>query len=140
MSSINEFMTHSPACCAANTPLQQVAQMMIDHDCGQIPIVDQAGAPVGVVTDRDIAVRIVACGRDASQCTAQDAMTSPVQCLHDTASLSECLELMERSQIRRVPVIDANGALTGMVAVADIARDGKDRATAEVVKEISECR
>ena len=63
MSTIGTLMTANPASCTPQTPIRQVAQLMIDNDCGQIPVVDADGRPVGVVTDRDIAVRLVAAGK-----------------------------------------------------------------------------
>jgi CBS domain-containing protein len=137
MSNVTSVMTANPACCKADTPLQDVARMMVEHDCGQIPVVDAQGMPLGVVTDRDIAVRIVAQGRDASGATAGDAMTTPAQTVRQDSSLKDAVCLMEASKIRRVPVVDAAGKLAGIVSIADIALAGKDTATAEVVKEVS---
>ena len=138
MAEITSVMTANPCCCRSDTPLQDVARMMIDNDCGQIPVVDAQGIPLGVVTDRDIAVRIVAEGRDTLAATAGDAMTSPAQTVREDSSLKDAVCLMEASKIRRVPVVDASGKLAGIVSIADIALAGKDVATAEMVKEISE--
>ena len=87
--------------------------------------------PVGVVTDRDITIRIVAEGRDTMSATASDAMTGPVQTVREDSSLKDAAELMEASKIRRVPVVDQQGKLAGIVSVADIALAGKDGQTAE---------
>ena len=138
MSNVTSVMTANPACCTAQTPLRDVARMMIDNDCGQIPVVDAQGMPLGVVTDRDITIRIVAEGRDPLAATAGDALTSPAQTLREDSSLKDAVCLMEASKIRRVPVVDASGKLAGIVSIADIALAGKDVATAEVVKEVSE--
>ncbi len=135
---VSSVMTPNPACCSTSTPLRDVARMMVDHDCGQIPVVDESQRPIGVVTDRDIAVRIVAEGRDTSQATAADAMTSPARTVTTGTSLTDCVCLMEADQIRRVPVVDESGRLAGIVAIADLALAGKQEATAEVVKEVSE--
>lgn len=131
-------MTPNPACCAATTPLRDVARMMLDNDCGQIPVVDAAQHPIGVVTDRDITMRIVAEGRNTNEATAADAMSMPVRTVTTETSLADCVCLMEADQIRRVPVVDAQGKLAGIVSIADLALAGKQEATAEVVKEISE--
>ena len=131
-------MTPNPACCTAQTPLRDVARMMLDNDCGQIPVVDDAQRPIGVVTDRDIAVRVVAEGRNTNDATAADAMSSPVRTVSTDTSLKDCVCLMEADQIRRVPVVDTSGRLTGIVSIADLALAGKDEATAEVIKEVSE--
>lgn len=134
---IQSVMTSKPACCSTSTPLREVAQLMVQHDCGQIPVVDEAGKPVGVITDRDITTRMVAAGRDTMACCAADAMSSPAQTVSVDSPLKDAVCLMEASKIRRVPVVDATGKLTGMVSLADLALSGKDEATMEVVKEVS---
>ena len=138
MTDISTVMTANPACCQAGTPLAQVAQMMIDNDCGQIPVVDADNKPVGVVTDRDIAVRVVAQGKDTSAATAADAMTTPCRSVSSTTSLYDTTCVMEAEKVRRIPVTDGEGRLAGIVSIADIALAGKDEATAHVVREVSE--
>ena len=138
MANVTSVMTANPACATAETPLREVARLMIENDCGEIPVVDTQGIPVGVVTDRDITVRIVAEGRDTMGATASDAMSAPVRTVREDSSLKDATELMEAAKIRRVPVVDAQGKLTGIVSVADIALAGKDGQTAKVVKEVSE--
>jgi CBS domain-containing protein len=137
---IKSAMTANPASCQPATSLRDVAQMMIDNDCGQIPVVDTSGTPVGVVTDRDITIRIVAEGRDHNQCSAEDAMSAPVHSVRVDCPISEAVSLMESAKVRRVPVVDAGGKLCGMFSLADLALSGKDEATADVVKEVSEPR
>ena len=138
MANVTSVMTANPACCTPDTPLRDVARLMIENDCGQIPVVDGQGAPVGVVTDRDITVRIVAEGRDTMNATASDAMSAPVETVREDSSLQDAVAVMERSKIRRVPVVDAQGKLSGILSQADIALSGKDNATAEMVREVSE--
>jgi len=138
MANVTSVMTGNPACCTAETPLRDVARMMVENDCGEIPVVDDKGHPVGVVTDRDITVRIVAEARDTMSATAGDAMSRPAKTVREDSSLKEATELMESAKIRRVPVVDASGKLTGIVSVADIALAGKDVQTAQVVKQVSE--
>ena len=136
MANVSAFMTPNPVACDVTTPLRDVARMMADHDCGEIPVLDARGVPLGVVTDRDITVRVVAAGRDGTS-TAGDAMTMPAHSVNLDADLRDCVELMEREQIRRVPVVDAEGRLAGIVSLAYLARAAKSRATAEVVREVS---
>lgn len=138
--SLNDVMTPNPACCTPDTPLREVARLMVDNDCGQIPVVERlpSGRPLGVVTDRDIVVRLVAQGRDVSTASAADCMSSPAARVGRDASLADCCTLMEQKQIRRLLVVDDDDAICGIVAQADIARSGRDQATAEMVKEISE--
>lgn len=137
MADVTSVMTANPCCCTKDTPLQQVAQMMIDSDCGMIPVVDENGCPVGAVTDRDIATRIVASGKDAATACACDAMTSPVQTVSSDTSLHDATCVMEANKIRRLIVVDGDGKLAGVAAIADLSLAGKDEATAEVVKKVS---
>jgi CBS domain-containing protein len=137
MANVTSVMTAKPASCNTDTPLREVARLMIDNDCGQIPVVDAAGVPVGVVTDRDITVRIVAEGRDMMSATAQDAMSTPVKTVKEDSTLKDATAMMEAAKIRRVPVVGAGGKLTGIVSLADIALAGKDNQVVEVVKEVS---
>jgi CBS domain-containing protein len=138
MADVSSVMTPNPASCKADTPLRDVARLMVEHDCGQIPVVDADGRPVGVVTDRDIAVRVVAAGRDSGSATAADAMSTPCKSVSSTTSLYDTTCLMEAEKVRRIPVTDADGRLAGIVSIADLALAGKDEATAQVVKEVSE--
>jgi CBS domain-containing protein len=138
MANVTSVMTANPASCKAETPLREVARLMIENDCGQIPVVDQGGKLVGVVTDRDITVRIVAEGHDTMTATAADAMSQPVKMIREDSSLKDATALMESAKIRRVPVVDASGKLSGIVSLADVALSGKDGQTAEVVKQVSE--
>lgn len=140
MPSLSTVMTPDPAVCTPQTPLRDVARMMMRNDCGEIPVVEseQSRKPVGVVTDRDITVRIVAEGVDAATATASDAMTSPATTIRQDATLDDVCTLMEQEQIRRVVVVDERGNVCGIVAQADIARAGRDNETAELVREVSE--
>jgi CBS domain-containing protein len=134
---LNTVMTANPACCGRETSLQQVAKMMAENDCGMIPVVDQQGMPVGAITDRDIAVRAVAKGGDMDSCCAGDYMSSPVRTVSQDSTLADCCAAMESAQLRRMPVVDAQGRLVGVVAQADIALNSNPSTTAEVVQEIS---
>ncbi len=136
MASVNAVMTPNPAACEANTTVREVARLMRDNDCGEIPVVDAQGKPIGVVTDRDICLRVVANGGDGST-TAGDAMSAPVRTVQADSSLRDCVTLMENARIRRVPVVDGDGKLTGIVALADIVLAGRNKETAKVIKEVS---
>lgn len=135
---VREIMTADPACCTSETTLQEVAQMMIDHDCGEIPVVDDTDMPIGVITDRDIVCRTVARGLNPLDLTAGECMTAPCVTVTPEMSVEECCRILEDNKIRRVPVVDADGCCCGIVALADIAMHAKKNATAEVVKEVSE--
>lgn len=138
MADVSSVMTANPATCKADTPLRDVARLMLEHDCGQIPVVDADNRPVGVITDRDIAVRVVAAGKDSGSATAADAMSTPCKSVSSSTSLYDTTCLMEAEKVRRIPVTDADGRLAGIVSIADLALAGKDEATAQVVKEVSE--
>ena len=135
-----DIMSADPACCTPETGLQEVAQMMIDHDCGEIPVVanKQIRIPIGVVTDRDIVCRVVAKGLDPSKLTVAECMTKPCVTVPVDMSVEECSKILEENQIRRVPVVDAAGSCCGIVALADIALRAKKSAAAKVLKEVSE--
>ena len=136
MTTVSEIMTKDPACCAPSTGLQEVAQMMVDNDCGCIPVVD-SGEPVGTITDRDICCRTVAEGKNPLDLTAADAMTPNVVSVTPDTTLDECCKVMEDHQIRRVLVVDGDGACCGIIAQADIAVNAPAKDTAEVVQEVS---
>ncbi len=137
---VQEIMTREPQCCTPDTKLRQVARMMVDCDCGAIPVVEDMDSkqPVGIVTDRDIVMRVVAEGKDYTQLGASAAMTPSTVTVQEDADLSDAERLMKDRQIRRIIVVDENGRCVGMLAQADIARHRSDSETGDVVEEISE--
>ncbi|MFZ5562048.1 MAG: CBS domain-containing protein [Pseudomonadota bacterium] len=135
---VQDIMTRSPACCTPATTLQEVARMMADCDCGEIPVLDRQRRPVGVVTDRDICIRAVAQGRDPARLRAQEVMSAPAITVRAGEDVTRLCELMEEKQIRRVPVVDDSGVCCGIVAQADLARQLGGRAAGEVVRDISQ--
>jgi CBS domain-containing protein len=134
-----EVMTKDPTCCSPDTTLQDVARLMVEHDCGEIPIIEntESRRPIGVITDRDIVCRTLAEGRDPMDMTAGECMTSAPITVSSDQSIDECCEIMEKHQIRRVPVVDAQGACCGIVSQADIARRVSQRAAGELVHDVS---
>jgi len=130
-------MTPNPQCCKADTPLNEVAKLMVECDCGEIPVVDDTRHLIGVVTDRDIVCRIVAKGKNPSGLTASDAMTQPVISVKEDCPIEDVLETMEEHQVRRVPVVDAGGCCCGIIAQADIAMSAQESETGELVREVS---
>jgi CBS domain-containing protein len=137
---VKEVMTADPACCISESALQEVAQMMVDHDCGEIPVVEnkETKIPIGVITDRDIVCRTVARGLNPLDLTVADCMSQPCVTVTPDMSVEECSCVMEENKIRRVPVVDADGYCCGIVALADIALHARRSVAAEVVKEVSE--
>jgi CBS domain-containing protein len=132
-----DVMTTNPACCKPETPLEQVARLMVQHDCGEIPVIDTAEQPIGVVTDRDIVCRVVAEGKNPMAYTAEICMSQPAVTVPMTATLDDVLSTMEKHQIRRVPVVDKRGCFAGIISQADIAWTGKEHDVAEFVREVS---
>jgi CBS domain-containing protein len=132
-----DVMTPDPACCTPDMTLDQVARLMVQNDCGEIPVVDRSDQPVGVITDRDIVCRVVAEGKNPVGHTAGQYMSQPVVTVRANAPLDEVLSAMEAHRIRRVPVTDERGCCTGMIAQADIARTGSEVAVSQLVREVS---
>lgn len=137
---VQEIMTRDPQCCTPDTKIQQVARMMVDCDCGAIPVVEDNNSkkPVGVITDRDIVTRIVAEGDDYTQLGASAAMTEATVTVQDDADLSDAERQMKDKQVRRILVLNDGGQCVGILAQADIARHRSDSETGDVVEEISE--
>ena len=132
-----EIMTPAPQCCSAETTLNEVANLMVEADCGEIPVTDSSNRLVGVITDRDIVCRVVAKGKDPSSVTAAECMTQPVVCVNEDTSIEDVLSVMEENQIRRVPVVDGSGCCCGIISQADVARCGNEKETGELVREVS---
>ena len=136
---VKDLMTSSPACCTPETPLQEVARMMVDCNCGEIPVVDNIDSmrPIGAITDRDITCRTVAKGLNPLDQIADSCMTRPCVTISADASIDECCQLMEENLIRRVPVVDSSGRCCGIVSQADLAT-AVDRVAAEVLRHVSQ--
>ena len=141
MMKAKELMTTNPACCTPDSTAQQVAQLMEENDCGCIPVVEDAESKflVGVVTDRDIALRGVARGR-SPETPVRDLMSTDVSAVKPDDDLKAVEELMADLQVRRVPVVDEDGCCIGIIAQADLAlEDGEsDGVVGHVVEKISE--
>jgi CBS domain-containing protein len=132
-----EIMTPGPQCCSADTALNEVANLMVEADCGEIPVIDASNRLIGVVTDRDIVCRVVAKGKNPSAVTAGECMTEPVVVVKEETRLEDVLAVMEENQIRRVPVVDATGCCCGIISQADIAMSAKQSQVGELVREVS---
>jgi CBS domain-containing protein len=111
--------------------------MMVEKDCGCIPVVDENLKPIGMITDRDITVRTVAKGQNPLDLTVAKIMTSDVYTVTPETSIEECCRLMEQKQVRRIAVVDAQGICCGMVAQADVATYASRKQTAEMVQQVS---
>jgi CBS domain-containing protein len=132
-------MTTNPACCEPGSTVEQVAVLMRKQNIGSVPVVAslQALDLVGIVTDRDLTIKVIAEGRDPRQATVGEVMTPrPITC-HPDDQISRALETMARHQVRRLPVVE-QGKVIGIIAQADIATRLRAPAdTAALVEEIS---
>src|SRR6266550_3187726 len=129
MKQAKDIMSANPACCMPEHDVQQAAERMVKHDNMK---------PIGVITDRDITCRVVATGKNPKQTRVRDAMSSPPVTVKPETSIEDCCQILEKFQIRRVPVVDESGRCCGMVSQADIANAAPTKQIAEVVKQVSE--
>lgn len=136
----SEVMTKDPSCCLPTDTVFEAAKLMKSEDVGPIPVVGdkQAKKLEGIVTDRDLALKVVAEGLDPNVTKVQDVMTTNVVACRPDDDANQALELMEEHQVRRIPIVDENRRLVGIIAQADVATrmEGRQK-TGEVVKEIS---
>lgn len=135
-----EIMTKDPTCCLPGDTVDQAAQLMKDEDVGSVPVIadHQTRRLLGIVTDRDLAVKVVAEARQIAAVTVEEVMTrEPLTC-HPNDDLQKAIDTMEKHRVRRIPVVDDNNQVIGIIAQADIAiRAHEPETTAEVVEEIS---
>lgn len=138
----NQIMTSSPCCCSSTDSAAEAARLMRDNDCGSVPVVDD-GCIVGIVTDRDLAVRALADGKGGAA-RVSELMTASPCCCDAEADISEVEKVMSDNQVRRVPIVDADGCCIGIISQADLARAAahgervSDHEVAIVVEAISE--
>lgn len=133
-----DVMTPDPACCTASTSVDEIAKLMVENDCGEIPIVDAADHVIGVVTDRDIVCRVVAQGKNPIGHTAEECMSRSVVTVDPETPLDEVIATMEKHQIRRVPVVGDGGCCAGIISQADLARTESEHDVGELVRELSQ--
>lgn len=132
---VKDVMTSNPATVQADATVVEAARIMRDQDTGIVPVVENERLS-GTLTDRDIAVRVVAEGRDPESTTVREIASTDVVSVEPEQDLSEALRLMAEHQVRRLPVVE-NDRLVGIVAQADVAREADDAQTGELVQEIS---
>lgn len=136
-----EVMTPSPTCCHPSHTAVEAAELMQREDVGLVPVVasESPSKLIGVLTDRDIALKVVAAGRDPRGTAVSEVMTADPVCCQPHETIESAMELMATRQVRRIPIVDANGAIVGIVAQADIAtRIANPSETGQVVQAISE--
>jgi CBS domain-containing protein len=133
---IKDVMTSNPCSIDAEKSVAYAAKMMREEDVGLAPIVE-GDKLIGMLTDRDIAIRVVAEGRNPEQVKVADVASKQVVTIDPQQDLDEALRIMAEHQVRRLPVVEEDGKLVGVVAQADIAREGDDIQTGKLVEEIS---
>ena len=137
---VSDIMTRNPECVTPSDSVQQAARIMRDSDIGIVPVVDDSSSLRlrGVITDRDIAIRCVAEGKDGS-CRITELMSGDLVTVRESDDVGRVMDRMKSEQVRRIPVVDDNNRLIGIVAQADIALDGpSEKDVGELVERISE--
>jgi CBS domain-containing protein len=135
--SIKDAMTANPCSIDADKPVSYAAKMMRDEDVGLAPIVE-GDRLIGTLTDRDIATRVVAEGRDPDSTSVREVASQDLVTIEPDANLDQALSLMAQHQVRRLPVVEQGGRLIGVVAQADVAQHAEPSETGRVVEAISE--
>lgn len=136
MQKVRDVMTRNPETVTPDTPVQEAARLMQSADTGVLPVVE-GNRPVGVITDRDLALRVVAEGRTDAR--VRDAMSSRVSTAREDDDLDTVMQIMASEQVRRVPIVDERGELVGIVAQADIVLEGQnDRQAEQTIERISQ--
>ena len=133
--SIQEAMTANPTAVGPDTSAQEAARQMKSEDVGALPIVED-GRLTGMITDRDLAIRVLAEGK-AGETPVGEIASRDVVSIDPQQSLEEAARLMADHQIRRLPVVEEDGKLVGILAQADVAQTGHDTLTGELVQQIS---
>ena len=134
---IRDIMTSNPSTVEPDKTVVDAARIMKQEDAGVVPVTEN-GRLTGMVTDRDIAIRVVGEGRDPQSTPVREVASKDLVTVDPQQDLDEALRLMAQHQVRRLPVVEEDGRLVGVVAQADVARHGDDAKTGQVVQEISE--
>ena len=140
MKTCNEVMTKNPVCCLPNDMVAKVAKLMKRENVGSIPVIENEKTRklVGIVTDRDLTLKIVAKELDAKSTKVDDVMTRKLVTCRAEDDLQKALDAMSEHQLRRIPVVDKDNKILGIIAQADVAtRVDRPKKTAAMVKEIS---
>ena len=141
MKKCKDVMTQDPVCCLPTDTVSKAAQLMKTEDVGSIPVVEdvQTMKLIGIVTDRDLAMHVVADERDAGSTLVEDVMTYEVITCRATDDVQKAVDAMAQHQLRRMPVIDSDHRIVGIISQADVAtRVERSEEIAEMVKEISQ--
>lgn len=117
---VRHLMTPAPSTCRLDTPLDEISRLMNEGQCGTLIVLDHRGCPVGILTDRDLALEIGKTSRHPSEVPAADSMTSPMYTCSPDDGVRDALERMAAARVRRLPVLDTDGSLVGIVSIDDV--------------------
>ncbi|MDQ2983391.1 MAG: CBS domain-containing protein [Actinomycetota bacterium] len=134
--SIRDFMTSNPTTVSPDQTVVEAARVMKAEDTGIVPVVE-GDRLIGTITDRDIVIRVLAEGKEPSSTRVEEVASKELVTVDPQQDLDEALRLMARNQVRRLPVVEEDGKLVGIISQADVAREGDDSKTGEVVEQIS---
>ena len=140
MRSCNDIMTTNPTCCTAGDPIGKAAEVMKNEDVGAVPVIDDATSKklVGIITDRDIVLNVVAANKGFDTRIEEVMTRNPVTCRPDDA-VQHAMDRMSQHQVRRIPVVDGKDRIVGIISQADIAlRADQPEKTADVLEDISQ--
>ena len=139
---IREIMSRDPACCVPSDSAQTVAKMLCDRNIGSMPVVanQQLRKLVGMITDRDLCCSVVAEGRDPKTTRIETLVSLPPLSCREGANVETCEHLMQEHQVRRMPIVDAEDRVIGIVSQADLALKDKPERVSKTVAEISKAR
>jgi len=137
---IRDIMTANPETVSEKDTVRDAARIMKKRDTGVVPVVDGKKI-IGVITDRDIVIRLIAEGKDASNAKVNEVMTKNVRSVKEDASVDEVLRLMKSAEVRRVPVVNRNDEIVGIVSIGDLAVEtNQDNKVGKAIEDISEAR
>lgn len=133
---VKEIMTKNPATCLPNANLSEAAKLMLDHSCGEIPVIKAKDNPelVGVVTDRDICCRAVAEGKNPLTTSVSDIMSSPVFTITGDTDVAKSCKTFSDKEVRRLPVVDKKNHVIGILSIADIAERAPEQYAREILR------
>ena len=133
-----DIMTQNPRVVTPETPVQEAARLMKNEDTGVLPVVDSEGSRrlVGMITDRDIAIRVVADGMTSAQ--VRDAMSANPKTCRPDDSVKDVLQIMSDAQIRRIPIVDDGGTVVGIVSQADVVLEANGTKVEKTIEKISQ--
>lgn len=135
---VRELMTPNPTCAQSDTTVEEIATWMKSENIGCVPVMDEDGEVMGVITDRDIVLRCIASGKDPAECHADDILSEQAIVASPEMDSKEAARLMGESQVRRLPVME-DGRLVGMLSLGDVAvKENDDRLSGDVLQDVSE--